>query len=172
MRDMSVNTLRSPNIEPRAPTRRTDANVRAPLVPTLPTLSVVLSEEEREERLAYWIQDAMARRGLTPPRLAVLVGVSRSAVLAWTKGPTVKGSSVPSMIHLGPLAAALRVDPRLFADLPPIPPSGAAEYLVEAAESGVDEGLRRGRARPTQLDSGKPARSPRPRAPRTEAKPQ
>jgi hypothetical protein len=41
------------------------------------------------------------------------------------------------MIYLGPLAAALSVDPRLFADLPAIPPSGAAEYLVESAESGI-----------------------------------
>jgi transcriptional regulator with XRE-family HTH domain len=122
-----------------------DGAVRsARIIPTLPSLSVVLGEQERKTRLAYWIRDMRFRRGLTPPGLADLVGVSRSTVNKWESG-----EQVPSMIWLGLLANALRVDPRLFADLPPIPPSGAAEYLVHeaqaAAASAVEEGLRRAR---------------------------
>jgi transcriptional regulator with XRE-family HTH domain len=111
------------------------------IVPTLPTLNFVLSEEERRARLAYWIRDIRFRRGLTPPKLAERVGVSRSTVNKWESG-----EQIPSMIWLGPLAEVLRVDPRLFADLPPIPPSGAAEYLVEqAVAAGLAEGKRRAR---------------------------
>lgn len=143
--------------------------VRTPIVPTLPTLSVVLTERERQERLAYWIRDTMLRRRLTPPKLAELVGVSRSAALAWTKPPGESGASTPSMIFLGPLATALRVDPRLFADLPAIPPSGAADYLVEPATqlvlgsgpSGLQEGVRRGRRRQDPAAADTPAPSPR-----------
>lgn len=120
----------------------------------------MLSEQERKDRLAYWIRDTMNRRGLTPPKIADRVGVSRSAVNAW-----VSGKSVPSMIYLGPLAATLQVDSRLFADLPPVPPSGAAEYLVESGESGLQEGMRRGRAHPAPEGPSKPARS-RKRQPR------
>jgi transcriptional regulator with XRE-family HTH domain len=135
------------------------ANYADRIVPTLPTLALVLSEQERKDRLAYWVRDTMDRRGLTSPKVAERVGVSRSTVTAWAAG-----RSVPSMIYLGPLAAALRVDPRLFADLPVIPPSGAAEYLVDAAESGVEEGVRRGRQRRAGSTPGRPARSPRPHA--------
>ena len=134
----------------------------ASIVPTLPTLGVVLSEEERRTRLAYWIRDMRFRQRLTPPALATLVGVSRSTVNKWESG-----EQVPSLLMLGPLAIALRVDPRLFADLPPIPPSGAAEYLVPAAESGVEEGIRRGRARPVPAAPGTPVPSPEPPPPGT-----
>jgi transcriptional regulator with XRE-family HTH domain len=137
------------------------ARTSALIVPTLPTLALVLSEEERRARLAYWIRDIRFRRGLTPPKVATAIGVSRSTVNAWETG-----RQVPSMLWLGPLANALRVDPRLFADLPPIPPSGAAEYLVEeAAAAGVEEGIRRARLRPARPAPGTPAQSPR-RSPR------
>lgn len=126
------------------------------ILPTMPSLSLVLSEEERRARLAYWIRDMRFRRGLTPPKLASLIGVGRSTVNKWEQG-----TQVPSMIWLGPLAAALRVDPRLFADLPAIPPSGAAEYLVEqAVASGTEEGIRRARQAPAPEGPGAPAPSP------------
>lgn len=115
----------------------------------------MLSEQERKDRLAYWIRDTMGRRHLTPPRVAAIVGVSRSTVTAWAAG-----RQVPSLIYLGPLSQALSVDPRLFADLPAIPPSGAAEYLVDAAASGVEEGLRRGRRSRAPAAPGTPAPSP------------
>jgi transcriptional regulator with XRE-family HTH domain len=132
------------------------ANYADRLVPTVPRLALVLSEQERKERLAYWIRDTMDRRHLTPPKVAVVVGVSRSTVTAWAAG-----RQVPSLIYLGPLANALSVDPRLFADLPAIPPSGAAEYLVDTAASGIQEGLRRGRGRRAPRDLDTPAPSPK-----------
>lgn len=126
----------------------------------VPTLPLVLTEEERKERLAYWINDTISRRRLTPPKVAEKIGVSRSTVTAWAAG-----RQVPSLIYLGPLAEALGVDPRLFADLPAIPPSAAAQYLVDAAASGVEEGLRRARSRRGAQAPGMPvpsrARSPR-----------
>lgn len=128
----------------------------APIVPTLPILSLVLSEEERKARLAYWIRDMRFRRGLTPPGLAEQIGVSRSTVNKWESG-----DQVPSMIWLGVLATALRVDPRLFADLPPIPPSGAAEYLVAEA---VAEGLAEGKHRARQPREGEAPSTPEPSA--------
>ena len=121
----------------------------------VPTLGLVLSEEERRVRLAYWISDTINRRRLTPPRVAERVGVSRSTVTAWAAG-----RQVPSLIYLGPLSKALAVDPRLFADLPEIPPSGAAEYLVDAGDSAIEEGLRRGRAPRARSARGTPALSP------------
>lgn len=136
------------------------ANHDGRIIPTVPRLALVLSEQERKDRLAYWIRDTMDRRKMTPPRVALIVGVSRSTVTAWAAG-----RQVPSLIYLGPLSQALSVDPRLFADLPPIPPSGAAEYLVDAATSAVDEGVRRGRApqAPAAADTPAPSPARRPR---------
>lgn len=131
------------------------ANYAGRIVPTVPRLALVLSEQERKDRLAYWIRDTMGRRRLTPPKVAAVVGVSRSTVTAWAAG-----RQVPSLIYLGPLSQALSVDPRLFADLPAIPPSGAAAYLVEAAASGVEEGLRRGREPQGPGDPDRRAPSP------------
>jgi transcriptional regulator with XRE-family HTH domain len=108
-----------------------------------PTLVSVLSEEERKARLAYAIRTARERRGMTPPQLAARIGRGRGTVNSWESG-----ESVPSLLDLGPLCAALQVDPRLFADLPPIPPSPVDEYLVgQAVAEGVEEGRRRA-ARP------------------------
>jgi transcriptional regulator with XRE-family HTH domain len=130
----------------------------ARIYPTLPSLAVVLSEEERKARLAYWIREMRTQRRLTPPRLALLIGVGRSTVNKWEAG-----AQVPSMIWLGPLSMALRVDPRLFADLPAIPPRGGAEYLVdEAVRSGLEEGRRRARV-PVARVSPAPKPGPRPR---------
>lgn len=127
----------------------------ARIYPTLPSLALVLSEEERKSRLAYWIRDMRLQRKLTPPKLAAQIGVGRGTVNKWEKG-----TQVPSMIWLGPLAVALRVDPRLFADLPPIPPSGAAEYRVEqAVASGAQEGIRRARQSRASEDRPSPVPS-------------
>jgi len=153
---MLVNTQHRALSAPTARTVDIGARTSAPLVPTTPTLSLVLTEEERKARLAYWIRDIRFRRGLTPPKLAELVGVARSTVNKWESG-----DQVPSMIWLGPIAAALSVDPRLFADLPAIPPNAAADYLVDlAVASGVEEGRRRARARTTSEDRDPPVPSP------------
>ena len=127
------------------------------IVPTLPTLSLMLSEQERQERLAYWIGDIRRQRGLTPPKLARLVGVVRSTVNKWESG-----DQVPSLIWLGPLSKALGVDARLFADLPPIPPRGGVDYLVDVVEEAMEEGI--GADLPD--DEEPPSRARRPRKPR------
>ena len=103
-------------------------------------------ENRRKAALGYAIRRARERRGLTPPKLAEKLGVGRDTVNDWEAG-----RSVPSMLYLGPLCAALSVDPRLFADLPEEPPSPVDDYLL------VDEATARGVAR---------AREPRPRSPR------
>lgn len=113
----------------------------AQIVPTAPTLRLMVSEKERAARLAYWLRDVRLRRGLTPPELADLIGSSRGTVNKWEGG-----EQVPSLLWLGPICAALSVDPRLFADLPSIPPSPASEYLVEqAVTEGTEQGKRRAR---------------------------
>jgi transcriptional regulator with XRE-family HTH domain len=118
---MQVNTqhrtIFAPSVRPGVIVVGNDGRI----VPTLPTLALVLTVEERKARLAYWIRDIRFRRGLTPPELGKLVGVTRSTVNKWENG-----EQVPSMLWLGPLAAAL------------------ADYLVETtAASGVEEGRRR-----------------------------
>jgi transcriptional regulator with XRE-family HTH domain len=115
----------------------------------------MLSQEERKVRLAYWIRDTMFRQRLTAPKVAGKCGVSRSTVTNWAAG-----RQIPSMIYLGPLTEALSVDAQLFADLPEIPPSGAAAYLHEARESGAEEGIRRAHQPRVLRAVGKPAPSP------------
>jgi len=114
---------------------------------------------DRKRRLGYAIRRAREQRRLSPPQLADLIGVGRDTVNAWERG-----DSVPSMLHLGPLCAALMVDPRLFADLPEEPPSPVDEYLVDLADvqaatvrgiaAGFDPPIRRRAARPTDAGSG------------------
>jgi transcriptional regulator with XRE-family HTH domain len=103
-----------------------------------PSLRVVISDTERKSRLAYAIRHARERRGMTPPQLAEAVGRGRGTVNDWEAG-----KSAPSLLDLGPLCAALKVDPRLFADLPEEPASPVDDYLIQVASEGVQEGLRR-----------------------------
>jgi len=113
-----------------------------------------IAESQRKSALAYAIRRSRERRGLTPPKLAALIHVGRDTVNDWEAG-----RSVPSMLYLGPLCEALRVDPRLFADLPEEPPSPVDEYLVDAAGQGVAEGLRRSkRPRLVKPDDEQPPR--------------
>jgi transcriptional regulator with XRE-family HTH domain len=130
---MAVNSLHQAVSAALARAGADGARRAVPLIPTVPTLDAVLTEEDRKARLAYWIRDIRFRRGLTPPKLAERIGVSRSTINKWEAG-----EQVPSMIWLGPLAAALSVDPRLFADLPAIPPSTVADYLVDDDAAGTE----------------------------------
>jgi transcriptional regulator with XRE-family HTH domain len=115
----------------------------------------VLPEEERKRRIAFVISTALTRRNMTPPQLAEKVGRSRGTVNDWESG-----RSTPSLVDLGPLCVALNVDPKVFAELPPIPADPLAEYLLPAAESGVAEGLRRARRRRTASTDPPPSPSP------------
>lgn len=101
-----------------------------------------LPEAERKRRIAYVIRAAMASRGLNAARLATKVGRSRSTVGDWLKD---KGGSTPSLVDLGPLCTALRLKPEAFVELPAIPDDPMLAYLLPAAESGIEEGLRRAR---------------------------
>lgn len=127
-------------IDCTVPIRTIVTNSHARIDLALPRLALVTTEEERERRLAYWIRQLrLDIPGLTPPKVAKVVGVAASTVNAWEKG-----RQVPSMIWLGGLTKALRVDPKIFAELPPIPPNAAAAYLVDVTlEDAVEEGRRR-----------------------------
>jgi hypothetical protein len=45
-----------------------------------PTLGLVLGEEERKERLAYWISDTMRRRKVTPPKVAASIVIAAASL--------------------------------------------------------------------------------------------
>lgn len=118
------------------------------------SLAVVLSEQERKIRIAYLIATARTRRGLTPPELGEKVGRQRGTINDWEAN-----RSTPSLVDLGPLCAALGLEPRAFAELPAIPADPLAEYLIPTADSGVAEGIRRARRRRVVPTPDKPARS-------------
>lgn len=89
--------------------------------------ATLLSEAERRARIAYYIRRGRERRNWSPPRLADAVGRSRSTVNDWESG-----KSTPSLADLGPICDALRLDPRVFVELPPIPDDQLGPYLVAA----------------------------------------
>lgn len=97
------------------------------------------TEDERKRRFAYALRRAREKRGLTPPQLADRMGVVRGTINRW-EDPERKDA--PSILQLGSLCAALGVDPRLFAVLPPEPPSEVDDYLVSATLEGLEEGMR------------------------------
>jgi transcriptional regulator with XRE-family HTH domain len=118
----------------RVPERDAASTVRAM------TAAAELPEDERKARIAYVIRSTLASRGLNAARLARAVGRQRSTVGDW-----VAGRSTPSLVDLGPLCTALRLRPDAFVELPAIPEDPMRAYLLPAAESGIEEGLRRAR---------------------------
>jgi transcriptional regulator with XRE-family HTH domain len=86
-----------------------------------------MTDSERKARIAYAIRSAREARSLSRPQLAGLVGVSRGAVNDWENG-----SSLPSLLNLGPLCDALQVEADLFAHPPEIPESPVERYLIRA----------------------------------------
>ena len=71
------------------------------------------------QRLIYWIREGMRRREIrSDAAFAVAIGVPKSTVNRWLD-PQEK--AVPSILSLGVICRALRLDPMLFAMLPPIP---------------------------------------------------
>jgi transcriptional regulator with XRE-family HTH domain len=118
-----------------------------------------MTDVERRERLAFAIRAAMA--GRTAQEIAVVIEPKRSkeTIARWARGET-----VPSALDVGPLARALGVRAELLIDPPALPAYPLEDYLIDAAESGVEEGLRRAlvqehEARGTRSPS--PARQPR-----------
>lgn len=133
---------------------------RAPRLLVASSLSAMtdislLPEEERKRRVAYVIRRARESRGLTPPQLAERVGRQRGTVNDWEAG-----RSTPSLVDLGPLCAALQLEARAFAELPPIPVDPIVEFLLPTAESAGEEGVRRARRRLAGEGPSTPAPSP------------
>jgi DNA-binding XRE family transcriptional regulator len=93
------------------------------------TLPFVQGDADLKARLAYAIREAREQAGLSRPELAARVGVNRGAVYTWEKG-----TSVPSLLNLGPLCDALGVDPDLFAHPPAIPDSPVRRYRLAPLE--------------------------------------
>jgi transcriptional regulator with XRE-family HTH domain len=94
------------------------------------TLRVVLTDTEREERLAYAIAEAMRRRRLTPPKVAQMIGKSADTVRRWANG-----RNGPSALDIDPLAAALGVDPMYLIRPPEIPAYPLDAFLVDEVSS-------------------------------------
>lgn len=130
-----------------------------------PMLSLVAETDvDRKGRFAYALRRARVQRGLTPPQLAQRVGVSRGTVNRWEDA---QSKDAPSILKLAALSSALGVDPRLFAVLPPEPPSEVDQFLVtEAALRGLEEALATD-AQPPAADGDPPGRRGKHREPRT-----
>jgi transcriptional regulator with XRE-family HTH domain len=127
------------------------------------SLALMLGETERRERFAYALQRALTARGMSERQLALAIEVDPRTVTKWRSG-----RSLPDLYQTLALAATLRVSEDLFRDPPAVPPEPyypIDQYLVEAAQSGVDEGLRRARSVPASPIPDKPLRSAR-RSPR------
>lgn len=96
-------------------------------------------ENEQRARLIYWIRDAMRRRKIkSVAALAKGMGAPESSVHRWLAE---EGTAPFPMVWLGPLCRVLRVDPLVFAQLPPIPADPLAPYLLvtdDLAEVALD----------------------------------
>lgn len=109
------------------------------------TRAVTNGEMERRQRLAFAIGEAMRQQKLTPPAVAQAIGRSPETIRRW-----MNAENVPSALDVGPLAAALGVDPSYLVDPPPVPEYPLDEYLVtRTTEEGVQRGLARSRRPPS-----------------------
>lgn len=117
---------------------------------SVPTLWDMVDDAEQRERFAYALREAMREAGLTPPKLAAKIDVAPKTVNRW-----VNGQSMPNVMMVKPLAAALGVRPELVYDPPERPDYPLSEYLLQTElGSAVEEGLRRARRpRPGQEGS-------------------
>jgi transcriptional regulator with XRE-family HTH domain len=94
-----------------------------------------------KRRLSYAIRHALYEKGMKPPDLARALKVDASTTNRWAKG-----TSVPDLLMLKPLAKALGVEPKYLYDPQPVPEYGFSEYLVrEATGEGVEEGIQKHR---------------------------
>lgn len=109
-------------------------------------------------RLSRAIRMAMEDRGRSGRWLATRIGVQPRTVAAW-----LDGRSVPNYLQVLDIARELKVSEALFREeetpIPTRPPSPIAPYLLDVAESGIREGLRRVPRvrRQPQLSPGRPA---------------
>jgi hypothetical protein len=142
------------------------ANVRAVRGWPLPTLTVLMNDADRKKKLSFAILWAMWQRDVSPPKLGRAIHKSADTVRRWRDG-----DGTPNALDLGPLAEALGLRVDYFTNPPDLPDYPFAEYetanapgmLAVARQSGVEEGLRRGRKSQAQSDPDTPAQSPAPR---------
>lgn len=125
---------------------------------SLPAMS---GEEGRRRRFGYALQMALQARGMSQRQLAKVLDIDARRVAAF-----VKGKALPDYYEFRGILETLRVSEALFVDLPEIPPEPyypIERYLLEAVESGAEEGLRRLR-NPEHEAPDPPAPSPARRA--------
>lgn len=73
-------------------------------------------DSDRRNRIAAIIRRAADARGLSTEQLAAAVGRRPTTIRDWKAG-----RSIPSLVELGPLCAALGLDANVFVDLPEDP---------------------------------------------------
>ena len=135
---------------------------RLVVLPTLPVARSgggstfgAMTDAERRDRLAFAIRTAMGKRTAQDVAQAMEPKKSKETVARWARGDT-----VPSALDVGPLARALGVRVELLVDPPSVPTYPLSEYLLDAAASGVEEGLRRAQDSQAEPDPEQPDQSP------------
>lgn len=108
--------------------------------PALSVPAVTLTDMERKKRLGSVIRRARVNARLGVQELATLVGVGRDTINNWEAG-----RAVPSMLYLGPLCVSLRVDPRVFVELPEPPRTRdpIEDFMLDVGQA-TDRGQRQG----------------------------
>lgn len=148
----SVHDWHRPVVLPTLPVVRFPGRTTVRVMDTIP-------DSERRDRLAFAIRTAMNGRTADQISLRMEPSRSRETIARWARGQT-----VPSALDVGPLARALGVRVELLVDPPEIPAYPLASYLVlDAVDSGAQEGLRRARAPHTPAALAQPPQRP-PRA--------
>lgn len=128
----------------------------------VPSLVLMLGEQERRDRFGYALAQALVARAMSERQLAQRLGIDPRQVAKWRNG---KG--LPDLYITRAIERELRLRPTLFEDPPevPKPPRYPIEdYLLGA----VDEGTRRGLADPLPGDEdgderGEPPQQRRPK---------
>lgn len=127
--------------------------VHAPTLPVVsPSDESQPTDQELKQRVGYVIQRARLARSMTAPVLADLLHTTPKTINRWEKG-----EAAPSLIDLGPLCAALGIDPQAFIDLPADPVSRyllLAGAAIEAAEEEIAEEEARAPASDARLEDG------------------
>ena len=121
------------------------------------SLRPMSGEVERRKRFGYALLRAMRERDMSERELAKRLGIDPRRIAAYRKG-----KALPDYYEFQGILRELRVSERLFVDLPEVPAEPyypIEKYLLEAVESGAEEGLRRLR-NPGPEVPDPPARSP------------
>lgn len=122
------------------------------------SLPYVMSEAEQKARFSYALRQAMRVRGISARALSKQLGVDPRRVAAWQAG-----GGLPNLYESQALAAALKVDEKLFKDPPEIPPPPPEPYYpIEKylLGSAAEEGRRRATKLLEQPELDEPALMP------------